>query len=182
MMQKTPKPKKSRQVTYDEKQEISEAVGKMDDKQVQKLTEIITQNCAKYRDMEEMELEIDDLPNGVQLLLLKYVREIFGNPNRKKSAARDYSPDDVAAQDDDDFEPKSRPAGAGGRGGKRKKHAPMSKAQQEEQLVALQSKLQEFSNAATSGSESPTTGSNYNQQNAQPESSGDEESEESEEE
>lgn len=180
---KSAKPKRERMITYEEKDEISKAVEQMNEKQIGKLTEIITRECPKYRDMEEMELEIDDLPNAVQLMLLRYVREIFGNPNRKKSAARDYSPDDVAAQDDDDFEPKSRAAGggAGGRGGKRKKHAPMSKSQQEEQLRALQGKLQEFSNAATSGSESPAA-SNYNQQNAQAESSGDEESEESEEE
>lgn len=179
---KAVKPKRERMITYEEKDEISKAVERMDEKQIGKLTEIITRECPKYRDMEEMELEIDDLPNGVQLMLLKYVRDIFGNPNRKKSAARDYSPEDVAAQDDDDFEPRSRGAGAGrGGGGKRKKHAPMTKTQQEEQLRALQGKLQEFSNAATSGSESPTVGS-YNQQHAQAESSGDEESEESEEE
>ena len=182
---KPTKPKRERMITYEEKDEISKAVERMDEKQISKLTEIITRECPKYRDMEEMELEIDDLPNGVQLMLLRYVREIFGNPNRKKSAAaaRDYSPDDVAAQDDDDFEPRSR-GGAGGGGGagkKRKKHAPMTKTQQEEQLRALQGKLQEFSNAATSGSESPTA-SSFNQQNAQAESSGDEESEESEEE
>lgn len=177
---KASKPKRERMITYEEKDEISKAVERMDEKQIGKLTEIITRECPKYRDMEEMELEIDDLPNSVQLLLLKYVREIFGNPNKKKAAARDYSPDDVAAQDDDDFEPRSRGAGGAGRGGKRKKHAPMSKSQQEEQLRALQGKLQEFSNAATSGSESPSAGG-FNQA-AQPESSGDEEEEESEEE
>lgn len=176
---KVSKPKKERMITYEEKDEISKAVERMDEKQIGKLTEIITRECPKYRDMEEMELEIDDLPNNVQLMLLHYVRGIFGNPTRKKNvAARSYSPDDVAAQDDDDFEPRSRGAGAGGRaGGKRKKHAPMTKAQQEEQLRALQGKLAEFSNAATSGSESPS-----GQAVTQPESSGDEEEEESEEE
>jgi bromodomain-containing factor 1 len=169
-----PKAKKPKQVTYDEKQEISEAVGKMDDKQVQRLTEIITQNCAKYRDMEEMELEIDDLPNDVQVMLLDYVRRIFGNPNKKK--VREPSPDDAAALDDDDFEPER-----GARGGKRKKHRPMGKKEQQDAIKNIQSKLAQFSQAATSGSESPTN-SSFNATNVKDETSGDEESEESEEE
>ncbi|KAF2724137.1 Bromodomain-containing protein [Polychaeton citri CBS 116435] len=79
-----PKAAKPRQkpVTYDEKQEISQAVEKMDGQQVERLTQIITENCAKYRNMgDDMELEIDDLPNDVQLLLLKHVRTIFGAPH-----------------------------------------------------------------------------------------------------
>lgn len=168
------RPKKSKLVTYDEKQEISEAVGRMDEKQVARLTEIITQNCAKYRDMEEMELEIDDLPNDVQVMLLEYVRRTFGNPNKKK--ARDPSPDDAAALDDDDFEPEK-----GARGNKRKKHRPMGKKEQQDTINNIKSKLAQFSQAATSGSESPTTES-FIAGNAQADTSGDEESEESEEE
>ncbi|KAK3699177.1 transcription initiation at TATA-containing promoter protein [Vermiconidia calcicola] len=171
---KPAKQKKQRTVTYDEKQEISEAVAKMDEKQVGRLTEIITQNCAKYRDMEEMELEIDDLPNNVQLMLLDYVRGIFGNPNKKK--AREPSPDDAAALDDDDFEPER-----GARGGKRKKHKPMGKQEQQAAIDSIQRKLAQFNQPGMSGSESPTA-SSFNAANAQPETSGDEESEESEEE
>lgn len=163
------KPKKQRLVTYEEKQEISEAVGNMDDKQVSRLTEIITQNVSKYRDMEEMELEIDDLPNDVQIMLLDYVRKIFGNPNKKK--AREPSPDDAAALDDDDYEERR-----GAKGGKRKKHKPMGKKEQQDTISSIKNKLAQFS-AVTSGSESPT-----NMANAQADTSGDEESEESEEE
>ena len=169
-----PKAKKPKQVTYDEKQEISEAVARMDDKQVQRLTEIITQNCAKYRDMEEMELEIDDLPNDVQVMLLDYVRKIFGNPKKK---VREPSPDDAAALDDDDFEPAER----GARGGKRKKHRPMGKKEQQDAINNIKSKLAQFSQPITSGSESPTA-SSFNAGNAQADTSGDDESEESEEE
>ena len=167
------RPKKPRQVTYDEKQEISDAVAKMSDAQIQGLTSIITKNCAKYRDMEDMELEIDDLPNEVQIMLLEYVRRIFGRP---KKTARDPSPDDAAALDDDDFEPEK-----GGRGGKRKKHRPMGKKEQQDTIDSIQAKLAQFDKVATSGSESPTH-SSFNNANAQAESSGDEESEESEEE
>nr|POE46861.1 bromodomain-containing factor 1 [Quercus suber] len=166
---KSKKAAKPKIVSYDEKQEISEAVGRMNESQVARLTQIITENCAKYRDMEEMELEIDDLPNDVQAMLLKYVREIFGNP---KKAARALSPDDLAAEDDDDFAP-SRKRDEG----KRKKHKPMGKREQTDTIKNLQSKLAQFTGGGNSDSGSPTS-----YQNPQADTSGDEESEESEEE
>ena len=173
------KPKRQRLITYEEKDEISKAVERMDEKQIQHLTGIITRECPKYAEMEEMELEIDELPNDVQLMLLQYERSIFGHPKRAKNAARDYSPDDVAAQDDDDFEPRVRGGGAAAAAGgkKRKKHAPMNKTQQEEQLARLKDTLNEFSRAGSSASGSPAV----HDATAQPESSGDD-SESSEEE
>ncbi|KAI7576297.1 hypothetical protein KC343_g22272, partial [Hortaea werneckii] len=129
------------------------------DSQVGELTNIITENCAKYRNMDEMELEIDELPNDVQALLLKYVRKLFGKP--KGVAAADSPPDDGAFEDDGEFAP-ARASNAS----KRKKHKPMGKR-------GL------FGQAGNSGSESPTN-SGFNA--AKAESSGDDESEESEEE
>ncbi|EME49477.1 hypothetical protein DOTSEDRAFT_68295 [Dothistroma septosporum NZE10] len=172
-------PKKVRQVTYEEKQEISEAVNKMDEAQVQELTRIITENCQKYRDQEEMELEIDDLPNDVQSMLLKYVRSLFGNPNK----GRAVSPDDAAAMDDDDFEPErgARRGGGGGGGAasKKKKHKPMGKDQQTAAIESIQKKLAQFQQAGVSASQSPTGSNNYAMAD---DTSGDDESEESEEE
>nr|POE65888.1 bromodomain-containing factor 1 [Quercus suber] len=166
---KSKKPAKPKIVSYDEKQEISEAVGRMNESQVARLTQIITENCAKYRDMEEMELEIDDLPNDVQAMLLKYVREIFGNP---KKTARAVSPDDLAAEDDDDFAPSRKRADT-----KPKKHKAMGKREQTDTIKKLQSKLAQFSGGGNSDSGSPTS-----YQNPQADTSGDDESEESEEE
>ncbi|KAF2479012.1 hypothetical protein BDY17DRAFT_227470, partial [Neohortaea acidophila] len=165
------KPKKQRVVTYEEKQEISEAVNKMNEGQISTLTSIITENCEKYRNMDDMELEIDDLPNYVQALLLDYVRKLF--PKKK---AREASPDDAAALDDDDYEERG-----GGRGGKRKKHRPMGKKEQQDTINNIKNKLAQFSQPGFSGSESPTN-SSFNAANAQVDTSGDEESEESEEE
>lgn len=139
--------KKPRQVTYDEKQEISSAVENLEPAQLEKLTSIITENCSKYAEMEEMELEIDDLPNNVQLMLLDYVRSIFGNPNRVRAA----SPDDLAAMDDDDFEPERGGRRGGAGGGKRKKHKPMGKREQQETIKQIQSQLAQF-NQPGSGS------------------------------
>jgi bromodomain-containing factor 1 len=178
---KPKKATKTKLVTYEEKQEISEAVNRMDESQVAGLTQIITENCAKYRDMEEMELEIDDLPNDVQALLLKYVRKLFGNPRSliTRDLIPDSPPDAGAAEDDEEYMGDRGGRNSGG-GARRKKHKPMSKQQQTDQIQELNKKLNEYKGVATSGSESPNVG--YAQGNAQAQSSGDEESEESEEE
>ncbi|KAF2209356.1 hypothetical protein CERZMDRAFT_47442 [Cercospora zeae-maydis SCOH1-5] len=167
------KTKKPKSVTYEEKQEISEAVGKMNGSQVERLTNIITSNCSKYAEQEEMELEIDDLPNHVQAMLLTFVREQFGGPNKK---ARAVTPDDGAGADDDDFEPSER---RGAKGGKRKKHKPMGKVEQQAAINHLQKQLAQFQGGA-SGGESPTN-SGFAMGGQGAETSGDE-SEESEEE
>lgn len=171
---KSKAPKKIKPLSYDEKQEISNAVGQMNEQQVGRLTQIITDNCEKYRNMgDDMELEIDDLPNDVQALLLKHVRSIFGNPNR---GARVASPDDLAAEDDDDFAPPARDRASAG--GKRKKHKPMGKKEQQESINELRNRLAAFKNPAES--ESPRSGQAYG--HPADDTSGDEESEESEEE
>jgi bromodomain-containing factor 1 len=179
------KPKKAKPVTYEEKQEISSAVEKMDGPQIERLTQIITENCEKYRNMgDEMELEIDDLPDDVQRLLLKHVRGIFGNPNRG-SSVRAPSPDDIAAADDDDFEPSHRSRGGGGGGGdaKRKKHKPMNKQDQQDSINNLRNQLAAFKGGAPpAGSASPMGASHAAaHQGGEDDSSGDD-SEESEEE
>ncbi|KAJ8608689.1 hypothetical protein MRB53_039491 [Persea americana] len=170
---KSKAPKKVKALSYDDKQEISNAVTRMNEQQVSKLTQIIIDNCEKYRNMgDEMELEIDDLPNDIQAMLLKYVRSLFGNPNR---GARVASPDDLAAEDDDDFAPpaRDRPAGAG----KRKKHKPMGKKEQQDSIAELKSRLAAFDDPSGADAGSAL-------QYGQPadDTSGDEESEESEEE
>ena len=86
------KPNKLEQVTYNEKQEILKAAGKMNDKQLQKLIDIITQNCAWYRDMEQLEIEIDDLPCGVQIMLVECVRSFFGNSNNEPGTSAKSNP------------------------------------------------------------------------------------------
>jgi bromodomain-containing factor 1 len=179
------KPKKQKPVTYEEKQEISSAVEKMDGPQIERLTQIITENCEKYRNMgDEMELEIDDLPDDVQRLLLKHVRGIFGNPNRA-SSAREPSPgdDDLAAEEDDDFQPSHRARGGGGGGdAKRKKHKPMGKKEQQDSINNLRNQLAAFKGGAPpSGSESPGASRAAAAHGGEDDSSGDD-SEESEEE
>lgn len=110
---------------------------------------------------DDVELEIDDLPNDVQHKLLKYVRSIF--PRQ-----RDSDPaEDVAI--DDDYEPASR----AGKGGKRK-HKPMKKAEQDSRIAQLSAKVEAMKDGVANGGSARAAG--------QAESSGDEDSESSEEE
>ncbi|GAB7349195.1 hypothetical protein MBLNU459_g8125t1 [Dothideomycetes sp. NU459] len=155
------KPKKQRLVTYEEKQEISNATEKMDGDQVEKLTQIITENVSKYKDMpgDDVELEIDDLPNEVQHKLLKYVRTIF--PPRV--------PTDDGNAVDDDYEPE-RPSNRGGAA--KKKHKPMKKHEQESRIAQLKQQMAQMSGAALPNASAIPA----------PQSSSDEDSESSEEE
>ena len=116
-------------------------------------------------DAEDVELEIDDLPNDVQHKLLRYVRSIF--------------PPKVISDDgnavDDDYEPE-RPAARA----TKKKHKPMKKHEQESRIKELQeqmSKLQGgLSGTLSSKSAAPAPAPSH------PQSSDDEDSESSEEE
>ena len=177
--------KKVRSISYDEKQEISESVPRMNESQVSNLTTIITQHSEKHRNMgDDMELEIDDLPTNVQAMLLDYVRKIFGNPKKERSALkREISPDDAAALDDDDFEPEHR-RGSTSAGTKRKKHKPMGKREQLDQISKIRGQLAQFGGAATSESASPTGSGSFAPAGGRggDDTSGDDESEESEEE
>lgn len=174
------KPKKTKIVSYEEKQEISEAVGNMSGPQVEELTRIITTNCKKYAEQEEMELEIDDLPNDVQYMLLQYVRSIFGNPNGRNRVA---TPDELV-DEDDEFEPeRTNKRGGGGGGGngaaKRKKHKPMGKEEQQMAIDNIQKQLAQFSGG---GGAMPAANGYTGAGEGAGETSGDDESEESEEE
>ncbi|KAF2228209.1 hypothetical protein BDZ85DRAFT_13177 [Elsinoe ampelina] len=157
-------PKKPKLVSYEEKQEISNATEKMNEAQIQQLTDIITQNVSKYSNMagEDVELDLDDLPNDVQLKLLKYIRSIF--PKAKPVYAED---EDFGI--DDDYEPERLTKG----GGARKKHKPMKKKEQEDRIAQLNAKIEGMKHGITGGPAAPA---------AQYDSSGDEDSESSEEE
>jgi bromodomain-containing factor 1 len=126
------KPKKQRLVTYDEKQEISNATENMSAEQVERLTNIITENVAKYKDMagDDVELEIDDLPNEVQHKLLRYVRSIFPKAEPVEMDANAI---------DDDYEPEKPSARSGGAA--KKKHKPMKKHEQEDRIRQLKEQM-----------------------------------------
>lgn len=114
---------------------------------------------------DDVELEIDDLPNEVQHKLLKYVRSIFP---KVRSAEED------AMAVDDDYEPER-----GGKSGGRKKHKPMKKHEQESRIRELKGAMEKMkNNAAQAGVDTQ----NLPGQVARDDSSDEDESESSEEE
>ena len=93
---------------------------------------------------DDVELEIDELPNEVQHKLLKYVRTIF--PRQRAS------PEEEIAVDDD-YEPE-RTARAGGA---KKKHKPMKKHEQESRIAMLRQTMEQMK-GGLAAAELPTGG------------------------
>ncbi|KAI9741173.1 MAG: hypothetical protein M1834_002886 [Cirrosporium novae-zelandiae] len=119
-------------VTYEQKQDISNRINSLPENKMAQALEIIRSNMPKLKGVndDEIELDIDELPNKVLFQLLQFVRR--------------YAP-----QAEDSPPPPSRPAPSTHAAPSRpKKHKPMSKRQQEEQIATLQSKLKTFQHAS----------------------------------
>lgn len=112
-----------RHVTYAEKQMISNGISTLNDKKMQEALRIIQNNVLSLKGLQEteIELDIDELPNDVLVMLLKFV---------KKNAPQ--------VIDDEDM-PVSATVQA-----KPKKNKPMSKYEQEAQINMLEGSLSRF--------------------------------------
>lgn len=119
------KSEKQRYVTYSEKQLISNGIGTLSDKMVQEALRIIQNNVPSLKGLQEteIELDIDELPNDVLIMLLKFVKK--------------HAPQVV--EDEDHSAPVSATVQA-----KPKKNKPMSKYEQEAQINMLQGSLSRF--------------------------------------
>ncbi|KAF7720029.1 Bromo domain-containing protein [Penicillium ucsense] len=154
------KPEKTRNITYNEKQIISNGISSLPDKKMQEALGIIQQNVPALKGTQEaeIELDIDELPNDVLLLLLKFVR---------KNAPH------VLEEEE--------PAPSGGNAApaapKPKKNKPMSKYEQEAQINMLESNLSRFQGGSGSPNPMPSVEANESSDDES-----DDESEESEEE
>ncbi|KAJ5871787.1 Bromodomain [Penicillium soppii] len=122
---------KERAITYNEKQIISNGISSLPDKKMQQALQIIQSNVPQLKgtDEAEIELDIDELPNNVLLLLLNFV---------KKNVPH-------LMDDEDDL-----PASSSVAPPKPKKNKPMSKFEQEAQINMLQSNLSRFQGGAHS--------------------------------
>ncbi|CAG8015747.1 unnamed protein product [Penicillium olsonii] len=127
---KSSKSGKERAITYNEKQIISNGISSLPDKKMQQALQIIQSNVPQLKgtDEAEIELDIDELPNDVLLLLLNFV---------KKNVPH--------LMDDEEDAPTSSVAPP-----KPKKNKPMSKFEQEAQINMLQSNLSRFQGGAHS--------------------------------
>ncbi|KAL1969536.1 hypothetical protein VTN77DRAFT_8974 [Rasamsonia byssochlamydoides] len=127
---KSGKPEKQRWVTYQEKQIISNGISSLPDKKMQEALKIIQNNVPSLKGIQEteIELDIDELPNEVLLMLLKFV---------KKNAPHVLEEEEPA--------PPPVPAAVPS---KPKKNKPMSKYEQEAQINMLEGSLSRFQGAA----------------------------------
>ncbi|KAJ5701890.1 transcription regulator BDF1 [Penicillium malachiteum] len=145
---------RTRLVTYAEKQVISHGISNLPDKKMHEALGIIQSNVPALKGTQEaeIELDIDELPNDVLVLLLNFVRK---NTNS-------YAEDEETSPATNYAAPKP------------KKNKPMSSAEQEAQITTLQSNLSRF---ASGGAPVPSV-----ENNDSSEDESDEDSEESEEE
>ncbi|EEP80293.1 predicted protein [Uncinocarpus reesii 1704] len=153
---KSSKPEKQRWITYREKQIISNGISSLPENKVQDALHIIQSNvpALKGTDQTEVELDIDELPNNVLVLLLNFV---------KKHAPQTLEYDEPA--------PEPLPTSVTS---KPKKNKPMNAHEQEAQIGRLAGTLSKFQGGGQS--------SDPIHSEAAPESSDDDDSEESEEE
>ncbi|KAJ5109036.1 hypothetical protein N7456_005711 [Penicillium angulare] len=146
--------KQNRFVTYHEKQIISNGISSLPDKKMHEALGIIQSNVPSLKGTQEaeIELDIDELPDNVLLMLLEFV---------KKNVPH--------VMDDEETSPAPNYAAP-----KPKKNKPMSSAEQEAQINTLQSNLSRFESG---GAPVPSV-----EHNESSEDESDDDSEESEEE
>lgn len=127
-----PKPKAPKVLTVKEKEEISERIGELGGSETAKAAELIKAGLRKNgrhdladKPDEELEFDIDSIPNDVLYQLLMLVRH--------NDPAQDYRPMSSVNQN----------KGAGS-SGKSKKHKPMSKHEQEAAVRRINSQLSNF--------------------------------------
>jgi len=117
------KTEKDRYVTFAEKQYISNGIAMLPEKQMQEALKIIQNSVPSLAnsDQNEIELDIEEVPNHALLKLLNFVKRYAGPP-----------PDEPKAEAADVYAPAAH---------KSKKSKPMSKHQQEAQIEELKGKL-----------------------------------------
>jgi bromodomain-containing factor 1 len=152
-----------RHITYAEKQLISNGISTLSDKKMQEALKIIQNNVPALKGTQEteIELDIDELPNEVLMMLLKFV---------KKNAPQVMEDDDLSA-------PVSATVQS-----KPKKNKPMSKFEQEAQINMLEGSLSRFQGGGGGGTRSPEPVHSVEDADSSDGSDDDDDSEESEEE
>ncbi|ODH45443.1 hypothetical protein ACO22_00013 [Paracoccidioides brasiliensis] len=123
---KSSKSEKQHWVTYREKQIISNGISSLPEKRMTEALKIIQSNVPGLKDTKEaeIELDIDELPNEVLLVLLKFVKK--------------HAP---AAMEIDEPEPDPAPIVASS---KPKKNKPMSKYEQEARINSIEGTISRF--------------------------------------
>lgn len=118
------KPASDRYVTFAEKQYISNGIAMLPEKQMQEALRIIQQSVPSLAnsDQNEIELDIEEVPNAALIKLLGFVKKYAGPP-----------PDEPKVEPTEVYNAPAAP--------KTKKSKPMSKHEQEAQIEELKGKL-----------------------------------------
>ncbi|KAJ9649353.1 transcription initiation at TATA-containing promoter protein [Coniosporium apollinis] len=124
---------KTTPITYAQKQEISDSIGTLEESQMRKAVQIIKNGCPDLQTVndDELELDIDAIPEPVLHELLKFIRKIH--------------PPMEAAAVDDDYEPPMRSSKTATT--KPRKNKPMGKHEQEANIARIQDQLKTFPGA-----------------------------------
>lgn len=127
---RTAKVEKVRTITYQEKQLISNGISALDERRMNEALRIIQSNVPALKNTSEaeIELDVDELPNDVLFLLLKFV---------KKHAPTSLMELEDYGEPEPDFVPNVASS-------KPKKNKPMNATEQEAQINRLESQLSEF--------------------------------------
>lgn len=128
---KTPKEQRDRYVTFAEKQYISNGIAMLPENQMQEALRIIQQSVPSlaHTSENEIELDIEEVPNHALLQLLQFVKKYAGPP-----------PD----------EPKSEADAYAAPSGKPVKSKTMTKKEQEQEIKQLQGKLHAYNRGPVS--------------------------------
>lgn len=169
------KRERERVLSVDEKYELSERINHLSSSKLKVVTKMIKEGAPKVAnadDDDELELDIDELPNSLLVKLFNYVtKNSESSSNAEKSYRSDYHAPAALAEVSPVMQsaPASRP----------KKNKPMSATEQEAKIASIQKKLASFDNHKPG--QAPATGGGYSAA-SDSESSDDEESGSSEEE
>ncbi|KAL1648874.1 transcription initiation at TATA-containing promoter protein [Diplodia intermedia] len=136
--------KKMRQISFEEKRLISETISNLDEVQMAKAVQIIRNGVPALQGVndDELELDIDTIPNDVLHDLLKYIKTVNPAATAATAALPTY---------DDDYEPPSRKNTAA----QPRKNKPMGKHEQEQAIAEIKQRLQNFNNRGSSSDQSP---------------------------
>jgi bromodomain-containing factor 1 len=129
------KKKTFRRLTLDQKRYVSDAIGRLTESEMNKAVQIIRNGVPRLRDVhdDELELDIEEIPEDVVFTLYEFVRKIHPAENDN---------------DDDDYmedAPAAKPLGTA----RLKKSKPMSAREQESKIEQYERRLQELNNSAS---------------------------------
>ncbi|KAF2668269.1 Bromodomain-containing protein [Microthyrium microscopicum] len=135
---KTKKPPKPKRLSLEQKRYVSDGIADLDEANMRKAVQMIRNGVPKLRDVhdDELELDVDEIPDHVLHDLLKFVK------NYRRNTGTDVA-------EDEDYEESALPKQHSTT--QRKKSKPMSAREQESKIAQVKQQLQRFDNQ--SGSE-----------------------------